>query len=337
LKLAKWAIGLSVVLGLICLPYSFVTELALTQQANSFLMDDGPDSGLFPRLLRAGTNQKEFDQAFLLTTPPTDRANAKPGNEEAMYRQFDAPVDSKSEIPNPGKLTYFRTHPFVLLFTLAEPGEISIEPLAVQDWKYEGRSYQVTRNYRITMARVTLEVPIVAYSSEGGEGEQRKWYAGLPDVKQLKVLRLQEGELMVRLSQLARGYLNERLKKQHAGDSFGKFESLDDTDWKAVTPKDLKPELVRREIARAFDIFISLGVAEQEIPLGKKDKDRFQFFYACRLAVMEPVENLPPLALFGTVVVQTAEAFDPATATTSPTWEIHKIKFSRVYPGFRRK
>src|SRR5262249_20847846 len=153
-----------------------------------FLMDEGPDSGFFPRLIKGVTNDTAQREAFLLSIRPSERAGAKPASELAMQKMFD-PIEQKKANINPGKLTQFRTNPIVSQFLLGDAATLKVEPLGVVDWKYENRSYQVTRKYRFTFPNFTLELPIEVKSSEGGEGEQRKWFVTLPTVDGISVTR----------------------------------------------------------------------------------------------------------------------------------------------------
>src|SRR5262249_21378188 len=95
--LARWGLWMSVVAGLGYFAYDKATELALTQQANNFLLVEGKDSGFFPRLLKAGADQPDDNEAavnlnaaFLLTRPASHRVGAQPSDLEGMAKQFSA-------------------------------------------------------------------------------------------------------------------------------------------------------------------------------------------------------------------------------------------------------
>ncbi|MBI3409058.1 MAG: hypothetical protein HY040_11980 [Planctomycetes bacterium] len=330
LKLARWAIGLSVTLGLACATFSFVTEMAVTQQANAFLMEDGPDSGFFPRLIKGVADPKALREAFLLTIRPSERTGAKPANELAMQKMFD-PIEQKKANINPGKLTQFRTNPIVGQFLLGDPATLKVEPLGVVDWKFENRSYQVTRKYRFTFPNFTIDLPVEVKSSEGGEGEQRKWYVTLPTLTGIDIAKSARSAAIANLDQLAREYLDKRLLDAltEKGEPVGDFEKLDGTDWKLILQPDAPEEKIRAQIAKAFANRVKIDVPKQDFPRAKKSDDRLVFYYNCR--IMIPSDgDLPRIILFGNILVRTDEPFDPETSRVSPGWEIYKFNFLRA-------
>src|SRR5262249_17858858 len=68
-KLAQWGFRLSLVSGLVYSSYYFVTGYAVTSQANAFVMEEGEETGFFPRLRKGADNPVEFNKAFLMTLP----------------------------------------------------------------------------------------------------------------------------------------------------------------------------------------------------------------------------------------------------------------------------
>src|SRR5262249_2651554 len=94
----------------------------------------------------------------------------------SMRREYDQPSADGS----PGMLTLFRNHFLVRMVTTVPPGEVHVEPLGVQNWAYEGRSYSVTRNYRITTPEAVVEfaAPVMSVAGEAA-GERRKWFLPL--------------------------------------------------------------------------------------------------------------------------------------------------------------
>jgi hypothetical protein len=166
-KLAKWGLGLSLITGLGYFTYQSVTELAVVQQANRFLMEKDEGSGFFPRLQGTAADVRT---AYLYTLNIADR-NVR----------IDSPEDIKRlDLPTPnnpkGLLTQFLESPLVQALEIAQPGTVKVEPLAVRGWTFEGRSYHVARLYRITTDEAVYEVPLTVSSIEPiGEGEKRKW------------------------------------------------------------------------------------------------------------------------------------------------------------------
>lgn len=330
IKLARWAIGLSVTLGLACATFSFVTELAVTQQANAFLMEEGPDSGFFPRLIKGVDDPKALREAFLLTIPPSQRTGAKPASELSMQKMFDSIEQKKNNI-NPGKLTQFRTNPIVGQFLLGDRVKLQVEPLGVVEWKFENRSYQVKRKYRFTFPNFTLELPIEVKSSEGGEGEQRKWFVTLPTLAGIEITKSMHSAAIASLDQLAREYLDGRLLDAvtEKGDTVGDFEKLDGTDWKLILPPDAPEDKIRAQIKKAFDKRVKIDVPKQDFPRAKKIDDRLVFYYNCRIMIPRD-GDLPRIVLFGNILVRPDEPFDLEKSQVSPGWEIYKFNFLRA-------
>src|SRR5262245_13574004 len=201
-KLATCGIVISVVTGAGYFAYSYFTGLALKQQAVAFLLNQEDDSGFFPRLQKATQDPIELNRAFLLTLPAPNRAGARPDDEAALTRNHDR---SKSE-GSPGDLTLFRTDPLVKNIVLGG-ASTTIEPLGVQSWKYENRSYHVTCMFRILTPEAEVNLTVPARSSEGeAEGQNRQWFVDWTkrrDSPQLTPL----GEGLKKMRMLAAGYL----------------------------------------------------------------------------------------------------------------------------------
>ena len=79
--------GIGLVTGLGYATFYFVTGLAVTTQADNFLLVKGPDSGFLTRL-QAG----DVNGAFLLTRPLSERSGANPNDQTAFEDQFDMPA-----------------------------------------------------------------------------------------------------------------------------------------------------------------------------------------------------------------------------------------------------
>jgi hypothetical protein len=167
-SLAKWGLGLSLVTGLGYFTYQTFTELAILQQANRFLMEKDEASGFFPRL--QGTDA-DARTAFGYTRGEFTDRSVRPETAEEI-KQLDLPTQNNPR----GLLTQFLESPLVRAIRVAAPGTVKVEALAVQNWAFENRGYQVTRNYRITTDEAVYEVPITVASVEPiAEGEKRRW------------------------------------------------------------------------------------------------------------------------------------------------------------------
>lgn len=342
MKLARWAVGLSMAFGLTCATFSYVSELALKQQANAFLMDDppGPDSGYFKYLIGANheSSKSKLDRAFLLSLPGRDRAGARPGDEKQMQQQYDA-TDEKG---NTGALSKFRNNPFVVALANTDPALTKVESLAVQSWDYRQRTYMVTRHYRISTPEATIEVPLETISNETAPGEGRKWFVGLPDPKSLAVKRTKLGERMDALGRLSMQFLEDWLTELESGKPFADFKAKDKTHWDNLATREVSAEQLRTPIQKLFESSSKSRMPIQrdpkESPIVKKSDDRLQFFHNFRLTVgkgVGPDIGLPPVTLIGVFVVQPTAPYDLNAGGVVPPWELHSLSIERLAPVTR--
>src|SRR5262249_24587862 len=157
--------------------------------------------------------------------------------------------------------------------------------------------------------------PIETLSSEGGQGEQRRWYVSLQGVNlsNLSVFKTRYGEDIVNLDKMAQEYLEGRLKAlNEKAEPLGDFNVLDGTDWKAILPPTAPEDKVRALVARAFAEKVPFGIMKSEVPGLKKSEGRYLFHYNCRFFVASDGE-LPSFWLFGRIIIRTAKPFDLAT------------------------
>src|SRR5947209_15798016 len=101
--LARAGIWISVLTGLGYLVYDRVTGLAVTSQANAFLMEEREESGFFPHLIKGSTSLTDFYAAFLLSQPPTQRGSARSENHGGIVKQHESTSEG-----GPGPLANFR-------------------------------------------------------------------------------------------------------------------------------------------------------------------------------------------------------------------------------------
>lgn len=317
LALARWGLWLSILLGVTYFVYSSVTGLALTKQANDFLMvKSDPDTGFFPLLLNGHKNAVDLNQAFLLTLPSTSRGGSNAANEDAMVFQFDQP----GKDGDPGNLSKFRSHQLVLALE-KNPEAIKIEPLGVLEWKYEANSYHVLRNYRFTTPEYVFEAAIPVQSTEGaGEGEQRKWFVALAKVPRLTTTKPTPlGEKLLALRMLSKNYLERRRAELAQGVPIPEYKEAD-TDWSLILPKkELQRDHVKRLIGETFrveskpaaqimvlsdDHFADYNVVDNHVQivhpmrivlLANEHFPSFSVDLDCFVATQQPLDlNLPP-------------------------------------------
>jgi hypothetical protein len=211
-KAARWGIGLSLVFGLGYMAYSTATALAVKEQANRFLTTAGEDAGFFPLLVKGDVNA-----AFLLTQTFARRGGSNPGDDEAMRRQFDAPLGPDGG----GWLSRFAESNVVRMFQQArmQNAPVHVEPLGVRGWSYESKGYKVARSYRISTPEVAFNLVVVTQSTESDRaGAGRKWFvvwteSGLVAIDEVTP----SGQRMHELRQKSRAFLDAWLAKLERG------------------------------------------------------------------------------------------------------------------------
>jgi hypothetical protein len=268
-SLARAGVWIGLMTGLGYFVYYSVTGLALTSQANEFLMTAREDSGFFAHLQKAAESTPELYAAFLLTLPASSRGNVKPGNEEAMLRVHD----QASADGTPGRLTLFRNNSIIRVFTTAAPGQIKVEPLGVQTWAYEERSYIVHRTYRVTTPEAVIEFPVITRSTEGEtSGEARKWYVETNKMGRPEIARTDLGKGLRVLRALGHAWLNRWGKALNDGESFALAE-VDATRWSALRLGDAQRGYVKAKLQDLFggkepNRLAGLSFPADEEPLG---------------------------------------------------------------------
>jgi hypothetical protein len=324
--LARWGLWLSIISGLGYTAYANVTGLALKQQAHAFLTEKDQEgaSGFFPRLQEG--SPREFYAAFLLTVPPHSRRDIDPGNEAEMEKRFDLATKGAQS-----QLSVFREH--LLVRALKHGGQV--EPLGVQDWKYENRSYQVFRTYRVTTAEVLLELVIPVLSAEGGEaGEQRRWFLNLQQVRKTAEQLTPKGGALMSYRKLSRGPLEAWLASQDPDDT---RVFTDKTNWEKVVPKEALRQAVRDRVTETF-----LGPAKKrpenlqihsdDYLLPWKDvQGKLRLTHPFLLRLSNVLGN--PCAVAGGFLVQSKEPVDWERIRPDFEWSVVGMEVTRVITG----
>jgi len=235
-KLARIGLWLSIVGGVCYLTYFFVTGLALQSQANAFLMEKtDDDSGFFPRLRDGQTDPVQYNAAFLLTLPGSQRS-IRPDNDEALSKNYD----TLSKDGMPGNLTQFKygvapgfNSTLGRLFFGKSAKDVEVIPMGVQDWKYEQKSYKVRRTYRLKTKEIEWDVTLTVASTEGETaGQGRKWFLNLAETNILAPPTVTPfGEGIAWLRSLAGEDLAARLNKLNRGAALANVAELDKTAW----------------------------------------------------------------------------------------------------------
>jgi hypothetical protein len=330
--LARWGLGLAIVLGPAYLAYDYFTGLALKQQANSFLLSkNDDDSGFFPRLIDGSA--EEVNRAFLLTEPYSSRLGHDPKNFERMNRDFDAPTSPMAE---GGKLSNFREHPLVR--GLANKKDATVEPLGVQEWKYDsaGRTYHVVRNYRVNTPVMSVEVLVKVASTEGDDSEgRRKWFVVFREMRPGPPQWTQLGGALREARNRSRSAMERLVKNPQAKD----FAALqDDTAYDRVFPKDFPREALQRKMIGILE-GTSPEVQRQIIPIEeaplvweKLPGDRLRLAHDVNLQVeaVRDIAGFKPFKARMRFWIETVGAYDPLASLEPPTWVPKSFEITSV-------
>ncbi len=328
-KLATYGLWISVVTGAGYFAYAYFTGLALGQQANRFFLEYEDDSGFFPRLQKAGKDKVELNNAFLLTLPPNERLGVHPDQQTEMIRLFDKPSGE-----SPGMLSRFREEKFVM--GLGKGGaDAHVEPLGMQNWSYEKRSYKVTCLYRVKTPEFVAVMSIAARSSEGEvEGQSRQWFVDMTTVRDQGVEKTRLGQGLTELRKEAVAYLEGLAADLRKHDKNVDLAGADATDWSQLEvagDTQRKSRVLDILAGRVTDNFWNLTVKSRDITDWDRDEQG-------RISLAIPFDvahafKPGPLTdrASGIATVRTKTPVDPEARADSDArkveWELRQIKF----------
>ena len=331
--LARAGIWISLFTGLGYFVYYSVTGMAVTGQANDFMMTVGTESGFFHHLQQAAKSNVELNEAYLLTLPASNRTGLRGADEEGMRRLHDAPNADGS----PGAITLFASLPLPRLFITDTTSQIQIEPLGVQSWVYENNSYLVKRAYRVTTPEGVFETVIPVRSSEGeAQGQVRKWSVEIfrtpkPTPKLTKL-----GEGLAVLRGHSGEWLQRWTRRLSGGETFD-LSKVDATQWSALRLAEKDEGFVKDSIYAIFksgDRHSPLVVSPEENPGGWEIVDK-------KVRMTHPFRNKLdrgeelPIEAAGKITVETTTPIDPAAGIdprAMPDWAVLSFRVNRAAP-----
>jgi hypothetical protein len=343
-KLARIGLWLSLVSGLSYLSYYFVTGIALQSQANAFVMEIGDDSGFFPRLREGGDHPAQLNAAFLLTQPPNSRTGLA-DNDLSMRKYHDEPTKDGA----PGPLTQFREGMFARILYKQLGKDAEITPLAVQDWRYEQRSYKILRTYRVKTKEVEVDLLLAVLSMEPeAAGQGRKWFVNLRESAPLSKTFTPLGEGVKRLRQHSIDWLNQKVNSLNEGASFAGIKDVDKTPWDLLQSDDAKKRQEYREAAyQAFagdgkqriNQFNIITRAEDAGKWEQADgKIRMHLMFGFTLPAARGQQSAYKAE--AVVVLESKKDIDPSqfpAGEPQPGWNIVRAAFTTMTPIGERK
>jgi hypothetical protein len=344
--LARWGLWLGLLAGLGYVAYYLATGLAVQQQANHFLMDEGEDTGFFPHLLKGGAgagDPTEVNAAFLLTQHPGRRLGISPDDRAQMESEFDRPIRGSA-----GLLSMFRGNETIRAALEAGREGSAVEPLGVRGWGYENNGYWVARDYRITTPEMVLEVAVTVTAENDPSGGARKWY-----VDWLKTRKLDETSRLTPLGQAM------RLIRYSAAEALGRWvQGLNEhrpakpprdlTKWDdlhVVHPHDKRTAAQIRELARkgVHDVLSGAGQPGATVNMGEqpqcpwKEVDgriRLELNFSAPAVMSQP--GAPEYLAEGRLFVETKKPLDPlhpGGPLDQLEWRVVSYRLERIIPG----
>jgi hypothetical protein len=332
LGMARAGIWLSIFAGLGYFAYYYVTGLALTSQANAFLLAaDGPSSGFFPRLEKAAHDPVEMRTAYLFTLPATHRGGVKPDDAAGMAQVHDQP----SKDGGPGKLSSFQRSMLVRAFGPGVAGKVTVEPLGVQFWGFESGSYKVARNYRLRSPEVEMEFLLPVQSSEGeSAGQMRQWFVAFNQVQldkdKRKFTPLAKGIHVLRVQGLAK--VLDWVSRLNQGQTSAAFEPAE-TNWDRLIAAPDQRAAVRQRLTEVLTGrargFVQPAPAMYDGIGDWEFTKEGQLVLQHRLSMRMPAQGNFPGGVFDLVAeTTTRQPIDPAEQTLSVPIE---FELSRIY------
>jgi hypothetical protein len=336
-KLATYGLWISLVSGAGYFAYSYVTGVALSQQAFAFFLNADDDSGFFATLKKGAQDKTELRRAFLLTMPATQRGDIRPEEEATIERLFNKPPKEGAR----GSLSVFYDHPLVTMVTKA--GNPVIEPVSVQEWTYEKRSYLVLCKFRLKTDELSATVVVAARSSEGeAEGQARQWFVDLTSFRPLDTTRTPLGKGLDQLRRHGVAHFQALEGMLRKGKDSPDLSALDATDWEKV-------EAVSRESIKKRTLAVLSGTMNEptwtfnvaspsSTEWTRDEQGRVVLRVPFSLLFMSPKEGAMT-GLQATARLRTKNAVEPvdladAPPTSMPEWEATRIEFE---PRIMRK
>jgi hypothetical protein len=320
--LAQWGLWISILAGLGYGAYRLAASLAVTSQANHFVMTKGEDSGFFPRLLEGDVNT-----AFLLTQLVRKR-DVNPQDQAEMERHFDKPAPNTPQ----GELSNFRHNDMVrILLQAGKDGQVS--PLGVESSAYLMNHYKVRRGYMISTPELSVEVVLTLQSDEPeGAGLGRKWLVVFPPEFRAQTVRLtQLGEKMRRLREKSKKEGDDWLNAVATGQADA-IKLLKAIDWERA--RAAAPAHKEKALEEFQKLLARLGGPPMPLPLRLEDSTSTPWEkHGNTVRVLHPFMLLfsgdprtqPLSALEGVLPVETA---DPDADT--PVWRIFPPQVTRI-------
>lgn len=333
-RLAKWGLWLSTVGLLGYCAYEFGINMAIQQQANSFLTvidKNAPnDSGFFAHI-QAG----DLNRAYLLTRKYSNRSGVNPSDSIQM-RRFDF---AQGKDPK-GPLTKFTENELIYLLQSTDNKPV---PQGIHSWDYQEGGFVVERVYSLATPEMDAEFLIKIQSTDSTvAGVERKWYVVWPP-RILETTRFTKlGANLRELRQYSEQYfatLSDRLNSKAALPSLPK----DKTNWNAVDV--LNTEEIREPLRKAVTRFFEnkgpplrqMLPASGKLYPWKRDKDGHLMFthsFVLMLDLTPPgSKDAARYSAQGKLFIRSKIPVDPEKLSSNPGWEAVSYEIEKLRPA----
>jgi hypothetical protein len=252
LALARWGLGLSLVLGLSYGAFYTATYFAVRQQASAF---GNQWVGLM--------TEDKIDRAFLLTIPPP-----RPPDDDELHRALELRYNTPESPTAPGGLSVFGQMHLVRM--LAAGGkDTQIELRGVSAWDIKKDAYEITLRYHITTDLVSfdLEVPVVGTVGRGFTG--RQWHVRREGVNMTDQRGTEAGSRYGNLAASGQKFAEDWLKRMTDDNRDGTFQD--------TLPPDEQSRLTKKGFPQVRNLNLPADKMTGETPPGL-DADGKEYF-----------------------------------------------------------
>ena len=152
--------------------------------------------------------------------------------------------------------------------------------MAVQEWRYEKRSYRVHRVYHVKTKEVEMDLMLVVFSVEPeAAGQGRKWFVNLPESGLIRDSKkfTQVGEGIVRLRRHANEWFQQQIGMLSDEKSLGDIRQADKTEWKDLLLPEGKEE-ARKVVYQALTPGAGLRAQKLQIFTQPDDPGKWELF-----------------------------------------------------------
>jgi hypothetical protein len=283
MALARWAIGLPLVIALVYGAYYAATYFAVTRQARAFA-----------KKWLEHVQKGEVEEAYWQGNPPP--RTSQPDLRGALEIMHNSEVDMEGK----GKYTRFTQANFVRFLQMAGE-QAKVEFAGVNNWTYEGKGYRVDLVYRIHTPVAFYETLVAVKGTSGPNLKGRQWQVlhdatGTPN-KPESYTFTDDGKKLSSLSQEAAAHANRWFTEQiNTGSGDARILTADKNFW---VPSTESREAILSAVKKMFDpdkptLIQPYSFNRDSVPLINQEGDTTHFAFDLHFSVSQEVKTKPP-------------------------------------------